>query len=85
MDAVRILLAQGASPALRDREFNATPLVWAAEGSRAHGTPSSDHAGVGRMLLDAGSPVEWQSDEGPGEAIIEIIDQWRSDSAGRIA
>jgi ankyrin repeat protein len=83
MDAVQILLAHGASPALRDREFNATPLVWAAEGARMHGVHSSDHAQVGRLLLDAGSPGDWQPGEEPGDAILEIINEWRSALAGR--
>lgn len=83
LDAARVLLAHGASPALRDREFNATPLVWAAEGARAHGVHGSDHARVGHMLLDAGSPVDWQPGEGPGDAILEIIDEWRSTPAGK--
>jgi ankyrin repeat protein len=83
IDAVRVLLAHGASPAIRDREFNATPLVWAAEGARTEGSHSSNHAQVGRMLLDAGSPTDWQPGEEPGEAILEIIDQWRSAPALR--
>lgn len=85
MDAVRVLLSRGASPAARDREFNATPLVWAAEGARTKAADSSDHARVGCMLLDAGSPVEWKSGEEPGDAILEIINEWRSVLTGRPA
>lgn len=77
-DAVQALLAHGASPASRDREFNGTPLVWAAEGARMHGGHSADHTRVGEMLLAAGSPVDWKSEEEPGEAILEIIDEWRN-------
>lgn len=82
-DAVRVLLAHGASPALRDREFNATPLVWAAEGARTHAAENGDHARIGHMLLDAGSPVDWQPGDEPGDAILEIIDDWRGAVAGR--
>ena len=75
-DAVRVLLANGASVAVRDREFNAQPLIWAAEGSRTS-RKDRDHAAVGRLLLEAGSPVDWQQGEEPSEAILEIVDEWR--------
>ena len=51
-DAVRVLLAHGASVHIRDREFNGQPLVWAAEGSRQH-REGRDFAAVGKLLLDA--------------------------------
>jgi ankyrin repeat protein len=77
-DAVRLLLARGASPDVRDREFNGQPLVWAAEGSRSHGDRAHDYAEVGRLLLDAGSTVEWrQPTEEPAEGIVETIAEWR--------
>lgn len=76
-DATRALLAHGASTAVRDREFHAQPLVWAAEGSRMAEGHDGEHAEVGRLLLDAGSPVDWQSDEQPGDAIVEILDRWQ--------
>lgn len=75
-EAARLLLAHGASVAVRDREFNAPPLIWAAEGSRTS-RPGRDHAAVGRLLLDAGSPIEWQTGAEPAEAIVEIVDAWR--------
>ena len=75
-DAVRVLLAHGASVSVRDREFKAQPLVWAAEGSRGS-REGRDHAAVGRLLLDAGSPIEWQTGEEPAEAIVEILNDWR--------
>jgi ankyrin repeat protein len=74
--AVRLLLAHGASVAARDREFNAPPLIWAAEGSRGS-PPGRDHAAVGRLLLDAGSPVEWQTGAEPAESIVEVVNAWR--------
>ncbi|MGH8200336.1 MAG: ankyrin repeat domain-containing protein [Steroidobacteraceae bacterium] len=78
VDAVRMLLAHGASPGARDREFNAPPVVWAAEGARSHAGNDAEYARVGRLLLDAAPlETEWQSDQEPADAIIEIIDRWR--------
>ncbi|HEY7887159.1 MAG TPA: ankyrin repeat domain-containing protein [Steroidobacteraceae bacterium] len=76
-DAVRILLDHGASPGARDREFHAPPLVWAAEGARSHAGDEDEYARVGRLLLDTGPLPEWHSDQGPADAIIEMIDKWR--------
>ena len=76
-DAVRVLLEHGASVAARDREFNAQPLVWAAEGSRMR-RPGRDYAAVGRLLLDAGSPVDWEPGQEPSEGILDIVDAWRN-------
>lgn len=76
-DAVRLLLARGASPNIRDREFNGQPVVWAAEGSRSHDERAHDYAEVGRLLLDAGSTVEWQlPTEEPAEGVVEILAEW---------
>jgi ankyrin repeat protein len=75
-DAVRVLLAHGASVAARDREFQATPLVCAAEGSRRP-RPGSDHAAVGRILLEAGSPADWAESGEPAGTIEEIIMSWQ--------
>ena len=60
-------------------EFNAPPLIWAAEGSRTSRT-DRDHAAVGQLLLNAGSPVEWQTGAEPAESIVEIVRAW---TAGR--
>lgn len=76
-DAVRVLLAHGASVSVRDREFHGQPLVWAADGFRNHGSNGHDYAGVARLLLDAGSPVDWQEGEEPSQAITDIIEGWR--------
>ncbi|MGH9394124.1 MAG: ankyrin repeat domain-containing protein [Terriglobales bacterium] len=78
--AVRTLVAHGASLIVRDREFHAPPLIWAAEGSRmARDVDFSgrDHAAVGRLLLDAGSPTVWQAGAEPAGPIAEIVEQWR--------
>jgi len=79
-DAVRVLLAHGASVDVRDREFKAQPLIWAAEGSRTQRT-GREHAAVGRLLLDAGSPVDWRQGEEPSEGIVEIVNAWRGAAA----
>lgn len=76
-DAVRVLLAHGASVEIRDREFNGPPLVWAAEGSR-QGREGRDFPAVGKLLLAAGSPVDWKAPQPePAEAIGEIVETWK--------
>jgi ankyrin repeat protein len=75
-EAVRTLLLHGASVSARDREFAAQPLIWAAEGSRTW-REGRDHRTVGRLLLDAGSPTEWEAGAEPSEAILEIVNEWR--------
>lgn len=83
-NAIRVLLAHGASVSARDAEFHGTPLVWAAEGQRSQGDKGHDFATVGRLLLDAGSPTEWEPGAEPSEGILEIIRDWRrSAAAGR--
>jgi len=76
-DAVRVLLAHGASVAARDREFHGQPLIWAAEGSRTEHRQGGRHAEVGRPLLDAGSPVDWDVGAEPSEGILDILEGWR--------
>ena len=79
-DAVRLLLARGASPDTRDREFHGQPLVWAAEGSRSHADRADDYRKVGRLLLDAGSPVDWeQPTDEPAEGVYEVLAEWQRD------
>jgi ankyrin repeat protein len=75
-DAVRVLLAHGASVHVRDREFKGQPLIWAAEGSR-QGREGRDFAAVGKLLLEAGSPVEWETTDEPAEGILAIVAAWR--------
>lgn len=75
VEAVRILLAHGASVHVRDREFQGQPLVWAAEGARMHGE-RSDYGEVARLLLEAGSSVEWEAGEEPAEGLLEILSEW---------
>ena len=63
-EAVRLLLAHGASVNALDGMFAATPLVWATEGwthgSRGEG---ADHLRAARLLIAAGSPLEWNPPE----------------------
>src|SRR5438105_819891 len=71
-DAVRMLLAHGASVHVRDREFKGQPLVWAAKGSR-QGREGRDFAAVAKLLLDAGSPEEWETGAEPAVGMSEIV------------
>ena len=77
VDAVRILLAHDAPVDALDGMFSATPLVWAVEG-RTHPQPGSDHVAVARLLIDAGSPLNWHAPAGAPnqertqEALIEL-------------
>lgn len=57
-DATRVLLAHGADVNALDGMFAATPLIWAVEG-RGHAQPGADHVAVARVLIDAGSSLEW--------------------------
>lgn len=77
-ESVRVLLAHGASVSARDREFHGQPLVWAADGFRSHAPDHRDYGQVARLLLDAGSPVDWETGEEPAEEIVEIIESWRA-------
>ncbi len=76
-DAVRALLAYGASVNALDGMFAATPLVWATEG-RKHASAGADHVAVARLLLAAGSPREWMppekapDPEGTQEQLMEL-------------
>jgi ankyrin repeat protein len=81
-DAVRVLLAHGASVHVRDREFHGQPLVWAAEGSRMHGE-RGEYEEVARLLLDAGSPVEWEAGDEPSEGLLEVLARWRRAPSNR--
>ena len=83
VEATRVLLAGGAPVNALDGMFSATPLVWAVEG-QGHPEPGADHVGVARLLITAGSPLEWTPPEGaPGpERTIEGLLELRRE-AGR--
>jgi ankyrin repeat protein len=77
-DVIRVLLAHGASASARDAEFRGTPLVWAADGQRTHaGGSGHNFAECARLLLDAGSPTEWEPGGEPSEEIVDTIREWR--------
>ena len=66
VEAVRTLLRFGAPKDSLDGMFAAPPIVWAVEG-RNHAQPGTDHVAVARLLMDAGSPVNWTPPPGaPG-------------------
>ncbi len=63
LEAVRVLLAHGASLTAVDGMFAASPLVWATEGWR-HPGDGADHVGVAKALIAAGSPLGWTPPDG---------------------
>jgi ankyrin repeat protein len=66
-DAVRVLLKYGADVNAKDGMFSAPPLVWTVEGRGHANVPGVDHVQVARLLIAAGSPLEWTPPEGaPG-------------------
>ena len=48
---------------VRDRTYGGTPLGWCCHGSRNCGRSGADHAAVARLLVAAGSPIDWDPDE----------------------
>ena len=67
VDSVRVLLEPGADVNALDGMFSAPPLVWAVEGRSSKQRPGTDHVGVARLLIAAGSPLDWTPPEGaPG-------------------
>ena len=81
-EAVRVLLKHGAPVNALDGMFSAPPLVWAVEG-RGNPKHAGDHVGVARLLIAAGSPLEWTPPEGaPGpERTLEGLSELRRDAA----
>ena len=67
-EAVRVLLQHGASVSASDGMFAASPLVWAVEGRRHAKPGETDHVEVARLLIAAGSPLEWTPPEGAPSA-----------------
>jgi hypothetical protein len=66
---VRTLLKFGADVSAMDGMFAASPLVWAVEGrsNAKHAGAGADHVEVARILIAAGSPLDWTPPEGaPG-------------------
>ena len=82
VDAVGVLLKYGADLDALDGMFSASPLVWAVEGRGTAKHPHADHVGVARLLIAAGSPLDWTPPEGtPGpERVLEGLSQLRRDA-----
>jgi ankyrin repeat protein len=49
--------------AVRDPTYGGTPLGWCCHGSRNSGRAGADHAAVARLLVEAGSPIDWDPSE----------------------
>lgn len=84
--AAATLVRFGARLDTLDGMFSATPLVWAVEGRSSNRHPGSDHVGVARVLIDAGSPLDWvPPPAAPGpERTLDALRQIRADAvAGR--
>ena len=82
-DAVRVLLAHGADVNARDGMFAAPPLVWAVEGRSTMNGRGLDHVAVARLLIAAGSPLDWTPPDGaPGpERTLEGLSELRRAAA----
>lgn len=79
VDAVRVLLSYGAPVNALDGMFSAQPLVWAVEGRNNPHRYSGDHVGVARLLIAAGSAVDWTPPPGAPdpEHTIEALAELR--------
>jgi ankyrin repeat protein len=79
VDTVAILLRRrdaGDLVSIRDARYNATPLGWCCHGSM-FGNTNHDHAGVAKLLLEAGSlPGPDMSQASP--SVEAVIKGWRS-------
>jgi Ankyrin repeat len=60
--------------AIRDAHYNATPLGWCCHGS-LNGNISNDHAGVARLLLQAGADPGSASEASP--KVEAVLADWR--------
>src|ERR1700686_4405226 len=77
-ETVAVLLSRPDGPslvAIRDAHYNATPLGWCCHGSR-FGNTSHDHAGVARLLLDAGARPGPETREASA-AVEAVLGNWR--------
>ena len=83
LDAVRVLLKHGADVNATDGMFSASPLIWAVEGRSNAKHRGADHVGVARLLIAAGSPLDWVPPEGAPdiERTLEGLAELRRDAA----
>lgn len=63
VEAVRALIAHGASLDVLDGMFAAPPLVWVAEGWTHDSGSGADYLAAARLLIAAGSPTTWTPPE----------------------
>jgi hypothetical protein len=84
-EAVRVLLASGAPVNAMDGMFSATPLIWAVEGRTNTRQAGADHVAVARLLIAAGSSVEWTPPQGAPqpERTLEGLIELRRAAADR--
>ncbi len=82
-DAVRVLLRHGADKGALDGMFAAPPLVWAVEGRDHARERDAEYIDVARVLIEAGSPVEWTPPEGAPspERTLEGLSRLRREAA----
>jgi hypothetical protein len=77
VDTVAVLLRRTDARSLvqiRDAHYKATPLGWCFHGSQ-NGNTTHDHAGVARLLLEAGARPDPDNHASP--AVEEVLDAWR--------
>jgi hypothetical protein len=60
--------------AIRDAKYSATPLGWCCHGSR-YGSTSHDHAGVAKLLLEAGARPGPDTSEA-SESVEAVLTNW---------
>lgn len=56
----------------RDPRYGGTPLGWCCHGARNRGTDGADHAGVARLLLEAGATLHPGWEDAP-EPVREVL------------
>ena len=77
-DTVAVLLKHRDAPALvtiKDAHYGATPLGWCCHGSE-NGNTRHDHAGVARLLLDAGARPGPDT-ENASPSVEAVLADWR--------
>jgi hypothetical protein len=86
VEAVRVLLAHGADVNAVDGMFSASPLVWAVEGRSNVKHRGADHVGVARLLVAAGTPLDWTPPEGAPspERTLEGLIELRRDAGNSL-
>jgi hypothetical protein len=87
VEAVRMLLKHGADVGALDGMFAASPLVWAVEGRSSAKHRGADHVAVARLLIAAGSPLDWAPPEGAPspERTLEGLTELRRDAGNKVS